>query len=65
MIWLTEIQAVDPMTGILCKWSGPRIKADTKLEAKDYLQKNGLGYCRVLGRLIADIEITNHEINMN
>jgi hypothetical protein len=65
MIWLTEIQAVDPETGVLCKWSGPRVEADTKHEAYNYLQTNGLGYCRVLGKLIVDIDLTEHDINMN
>jgi hypothetical protein len=51
--WLTEIQAVDPIDGEMKSWSGPNIKANTIEEAKAYCDNNGLGYCKVIGKLIA------------
>lgn len=56
MIWLTEIKAINPDTGELCKWSGPRIEADTMNEANDYCNRNGLGYCHVVGKFVMDIK---------
>jgi len=51
MIWITEIRAVDPLTGELTDWCGPRIEADSFEEAENYCNTNGLGYCKIVGRL--------------
>ncbi|MEN6569005.1 MAG: hypothetical protein ABFC18_03230 [Rikenellaceae bacterium] len=49
MIWLTEIQANDPITGEIQIWAGPEIEANTEQQAIDYCNSNGLGYCKVIG----------------
>lgn len=54
-MWVTEIQAIDPANGILKSWAGPHVSGINHEDAERYCQKNELGYCRVLGELIADI----------
>ena len=51
MIWLTEIRAMDPQTGELADWCGPRIEADSYEEALNYCNSNCLGYCKIIGRM--------------
>lgn len=48
----TLIKAVDPETNELLTWQGPHIPAYTEEEAKDYVQRNGLGYCKITGQWI-------------
>lgn len=55
-VFITEIEAVDPIDGQIKKWEGPRIVEKNIKEAKKYCQENGLGYCKVIGELIEDIE---------
>lgn len=54
--WTTEIMAVDPCTGDLTKWQGPHIQAPTITDAEIYCQENGLGYCKVIGQLVSEID---------
>lgn len=71
-IWLTEIFAKDPVDGLYKPFCGPNVPGITFEDAERYCQENGLGYCRVLGKLIETVEplpdgtlkITNHE-NLN
>lgn len=65
MIWITEIKAVDPATGKVCKWCGPRIEADSKEDAQNYCNSNGLGYCEIIGKYIAEIKINEQLISLN
>lgn len=65
MVWLTEIQAVDPDTGETCTWSGPRVRAESIEDAQRYCDGNEMGYCRVIGEFIMDIEITEDHICLN
>lgn len=53
MIWLTEIYEVDPDTDELIIKEGPRIEADSYNEACKIAE---LIDCRVVGRLILEIE---------
>lgn len=54
--WVTEIQAIDPHTGRgLITWCGPEVPGLTLKHAEQYCQQNGLGYCKVIGELIAEI----------
>jgi hypothetical protein len=53
--FLTEIDAINPATGEMCKWCGPNIPALTWSMAEKHCQENGLGYCKVIGELIAEI----------
>lgn len=52
--WVTHIQAFDPYTGNLRTWAGPDVPGETIEEARDYCQKNGLGYCNPVGEKISE-----------
>lgn len=54
-MWVTEIQAIDPSTGEFKKWCGPNVPGLNLADAELYCQNNGLGYCKVLGELTAEI----------
>lgn len=54
-LWVTEIKAYDPYSNELKTYGGPNVPALTHGDAEDYCQDNGLGYCKVLGELIAEI----------
>jgi len=65
MIWITEIKAVDPATGEIETWAGPRIQADTKEDARNYCDSNGLGYCKIIGKFISEVKVTEQLISLN
>lgn len=50
----TEIQAIDPRSGELTSWCGPRVQALTWGLAEEYLQIQGLGYARIIGEYIQE-----------
>ena len=52
--WLTEIKAIDPIDGQLKTWAGPEVNALTLAMAEHHC-KTLLGYCRVIGELVAII----------
>ena len=54
-MWVTEIKAIDPITGELKLWSGPNVPGINYEDAERYCQQNELGYCCVLGELVAEI----------
>ena len=59
-LYTTEIIAICPTTGELLKWGGPRVPGISFKDAEDFCQRNGLGYCRVKGKLVADIPTTEN-----
>jgi len=67
--WVTEIKAIDPNApdkGVIL-WFGPYVEANTLEEAEKYCQDNGLGYCKVIGKLIEEIpwSIAEHAVKLN
>lgn len=54
-MWVTEIQAIDPVDGVLKSWCGPNVPGINQEDAERYCQQNGLGYCAVIGELVAEI----------
>ena len=54
-LWVTEIEAKDHFTGQLKKYGGPEVPGICKSDADLYCQNNGLGYCKVVGELVAEI----------
>ncbi len=50
--WITEIQALDPITKELKRYAGVTVKAINKELAQQFCNENGLGYCKVVGQLI-------------
>jgi len=57
--WVTEIKALNPSTNQMKVWGGPNIPGITKLDAEQYCQNNGLGYCKIIGELIEEIPCKN------
>lgn len=53
--YLTEIKAIDPLDGELKTFGGPNIISLTPKLAEEYLQLNGLGYCKIIGELIMEV----------
>lgn len=62
-LWVTEIWAekpndtswIDKCTPCpTYKWQGPHVPGATMQEAQEYCNKNGLGYCRVVGVLVEE-----------
>ncbi len=51
----TEIEAIDPIDGVLKTWSGQNIEAGSIDEAIDFCQNNGLGYLKITDELVAEI----------
>jgi len=65
MIFITSIEAIDPETNELKVWAGPSIVAKSWDSAEKYRVENGLGYCKIVGMAIAEIEIngTVHRVD--
>lgn len=53
--WVTEIRAIDPITGELKEYMGPNVLGINLQDAEYFCQNNGLGYCKVTDELIAEI----------
>lgn len=54
-LWVTEITAISPITGDMTKYGGPDVPGISASDAQSYCENNGLGYCKVIGELVADI----------
>ena len=54
-LFATEIRAIDPVDGNMKTFAGPNVPAISWSFAERYCQDNGLGYCRVIGQLVAEI----------
>ena len=52
-IFSTEIKAICPIRKTMKTWVGPNIEAETIELADKFCQENGLGYCEVIGELVA------------
>ena len=61
MLFTTVIQAIDPTDNELKTWQGPTIEALSWSLAEQYLQENGLGYCKVNGVLHAEVDESTGE----
>jgi len=54
-LWLTQIQAISPIDGERKTYGGPYVKGISMQHAQAYCENNGMGYCKVVGELIAEI----------
>jgi hypothetical protein len=52
----TELQAIDPADGILKTWQGPHVQAISFDDAKRYCITEGMGYLRVTGILVKEVD---------
>lgn len=55
--FLTQIIAVSPVTGVITHYAGPMIESISFDMARDYCNRNGLGYCNVIGEVSSSYEI--------
>ncbi len=63
-IYITELQALSPITGELTLYEGVRICASSEKQAQNFLNDHGYGYCRVVGKLI-DVDFYQYEFSKN
>lgn len=54
-LYVTEIKALCPYTGEMKTYGGPEVPGISFADAQAYCENNGLGYCKVIGRLVAEI----------
>ena len=53
--YITELRAICAACGELKTFIGPEVPGISFEDADNYCQTNGLGYCRVIGELVAKI----------
>lgn len=53
-LYATEIEAIDPVTGELTIYAGPLVPGISHKDAERYCQNNSIGYCKVIGRHLAE-----------
>lgn len=61
-LYTTEIYAICPTTGDLKLWAGPHVPGISFADAQNYCETNGLGYCKVTGKLVAEINFKDNPI---
>lgn len=64
-LFVTEIQAICPITDELLVWAGPHIPGLNWEDAEFYCQHNGLGYCKIVGELEAEIPCYENSFEPN
>lgn len=72
-MYTTLIKAISPIDGELKIYQGPNVPGISFNDAQNYCEMNGLGYCKIDGLLIAEInysedsrDITDYETkNLN
>lgn len=52
----TELQAIDPIDGLLKTWQGPHIQAISFADAEAYCNNEGMGYLKVTGILLKEVD---------
>lgn len=53
-LYVTEIQAISPKDGKLKQYCGPNVPGISFADAQEYCERNGLGYCKVIGILVQE-----------
>lgn len=53
--YLTEATLVCPTTGDLLTYRGPNAFGISFEDAQDYCERNGFGYCRVIGQIVSEV----------
>ena len=61
-LFTSELHAIDPADGELKLWQGPHIEAISLSMAENFCQQNGLGYLKITGILVKEIEV---DFNLN
>lgn len=58
--WSTRIRALCPKSGEILTYMGPFVKGYSRMDAQEYCENNGLGYCKVVDRVISVIPADEH-----
>ncbi len=53
--YITEIKALSPIDGEIKTFAGPEVPGISFSDAQSFCENNGLGYCKVIGELVAEI----------
>ncbi len=53
--YLTEATLVCPVTGDLKVYRGPNAFGISFEDAQDYCERNGFGYCKVIGKIVSEV----------
>lgn len=61
-LYVTEIKAINPHTNELRLWEGPHVKGISFEDAQNYCDNN-IGYCKVVGLLVAEISSDSNRID--
>lgn len=51
-VWITQIAATDPYSGLMKVYPGPEVEASSAEEAMSFLRRENKEYCRVIGKMI-------------
>lgn len=60
-LYVTEIKAFSPKNNEVKTYCGPHVPGISFTNAQEYCENNGLGYCKVVGLLIAEIPCDEKE----
>jgi hypothetical protein len=61
--YTTLITAIDPHDGELKLYAGPHVPGINEEDARAYCDRNGLGYCKIAGLLIYEIDELGNKTN--
>ena len=61
-LWTTDIQAIDPHSRELVSFMGPLVPGKDRIDAQNYCDRNGLGYCRVIDEFVGEVDMSGTEI---
>lgn len=60
-LFTTTIRAIDPADGEMKLWFGPNVPGISFADARWFCDNNDLGYCEILGELVAEIPTKSDE----
>lgn len=55
-LFVTEIKAICPITGDLLTYAGQLVPGICLEDAQRYCNENGLGYCKVVGEFVCEVD---------
>ena len=61
--FLTEIYAMCPQEGIMKTYLGPLVPGISYEDAQHNCENNGLGYCKMTGNLVTEIDTKDDGVN--
>lgn len=54
-VYLTEVTSECPVTGELKTYRGPNAYGISFADAREYCDRNGMGYCRIVGEIVLEV----------